>query len=117
MDKRRIPLRRIMFQKPSVRIVRGTDVKPAGDIFMDINPEKAVRCVQTRQVGLEPTTSRLTAGCSTIELLPNSAWCSIGKVRGVKRLTFGPWGFSTKGQIAQSSALIVREGQNAAYWT
>jgi integrase len=27
--------------------------------------------VQTRQVGLEPTTSRLTAGCSTIELLPN----------------------------------------------
>jgi hypothetical protein len=26
--------------------------------------------VQTRQVGLEPTTSRLTAGCSTIELLP-----------------------------------------------
>ena len=27
----------------------------------------------TRQVGLEPTTSRLTAGCSTIELLPNCA--------------------------------------------
>ena len=26
---------------------------------------------KTRQVGLEPTTSRLTAGCSTIELLPN----------------------------------------------
>jgi hypothetical protein len=26
-----------------------------------------------RQVGLEPTTSRLTAGCSTIELLPNFA--------------------------------------------
>ena len=25
---------------------------------------------ETRQVGLEPTTSRLTAGCSTIELLP-----------------------------------------------
>ena len=27
--------------------------------------------VLTRQVGLEPTTSRLTADCSTIELLPN----------------------------------------------
>ena len=27
-------------------------------------------CAKTRQVGLEPTTSRLTAGCSTIELLP-----------------------------------------------
>src|SRR5690242_9630749 len=27
--------------------------------------------VEARQVGLEPTTSRLTAGCSTIELLPN----------------------------------------------
>ena len=26
---------------------------------------------KARQVGLEPTTSRLTAGCSTIELLPN----------------------------------------------
>jgi hypothetical protein len=25
---------------------------------------------EARQVGLEPTTSRLTAGCSTIELLP-----------------------------------------------
>ena len=27
--------------------------------------------MKARQVGLEPTTSRLTAGCSTIELLPN----------------------------------------------
>ena len=27
---------------------------------------------KTRQVGLEPTTSRLTAGCSTIELLPKN---------------------------------------------
>ncbi len=45
--------------------------------------EKTVVCPQlslvvgdqgkTRQVGLEPTTSRLTAGCSTIELLPNGS--------------------------------------------
>ena len=31
----------------------------------------SVTAFQARQVGLEPTTFRLTAGCSTIELLPN----------------------------------------------
>src|SRR5947207_3317161 len=32
-----------------------------------------LKCQKPRQVGFEPTTSRLTAGCSTIELLPNFA--------------------------------------------
>src|SRR5439155_25207230 len=41
-----------------------TFVKKAG-------PEKEAG-FKTRQVGLEPTTSRLTAGCSTIELLPKN---------------------------------------------
>ncbi len=64
MGERPIALGRVMFQQPSVRIVRGTDVKPPLGVLQNVNPK------QTRQVGLEPTTSRLTAGCSTIELLP-----------------------------------------------
>ena len=36
----------------------------------------------TRQVGLEPTTSRLTAGCSTIELLPKMGLRAMARVAG-----------------------------------
>ena len=37
---------------------------------------------ETRQVGLEPTTSRLTAGCSTIELLPKKSSPRANRARG-----------------------------------
>ena len=61
----------VVFLHAPIDIVRGTDVEPTLRILEDVDPETIAFCGQTRQVGLEPTTSRLTAGCSTIELLPN----------------------------------------------
>src|SRR5215212_7941765 len=42
----------------------------------------SVSAGKARQVGLEPTTSRLTAGCSTIELLPNGFRCGPLRSKG-----------------------------------
>ena len=61
----------VVFDPAPVRIIGVTDVESPERIFEHVRPERTVGRVQARQVGLEPTTSRLTAGCSTIELLPN----------------------------------------------
>ena len=60
----------IVFFEAPLGIIAGADVKTAGGILQDVNPENAVGRFQTRQVGLEPTTSRLipTRRDSTIEL-------------------------------------------------
>ena len=54
-----------MLNQTPIGVIRGPDVKTSLGILQDVDPK------QTRQAGLEPATSRLTAGCSTIELLPN----------------------------------------------
>ena len=59
-----IPAVGVMFHKAAVGFITRPDVEFPRGILKNIDP------IQTRQVGLEPTTSRLTAGCSTIELLP-----------------------------------------------
>jgi hypothetical protein len=64
MRKRLFPQIGIVFRYAAIGVVAGADIKFAGRIPKNINPK------QTRQAGLEPATSRLTAGCSTIELLP-----------------------------------------------
>ena len=51
--------------------LRRANIESPRRVFQHVRPEWRGRLRQTRQVGLEPTTSRLTADCSTIELLPN----------------------------------------------
>ncbi len=36
-----------------------------------MNPAQEIACILAPEVGLEPTTTRLTVACSTIELLRN----------------------------------------------
>ena len=69
----------VVIGETTLEIVAVADVETAGDVFEDVNPESAVGRFQTRQVGLEPTTSRLTAGCSTIELLPNFSHAALAR--------------------------------------
>src|SRR4051812_34592225 len=63
--------------------------------------------MKTRQVGLEPTTSRLTAGCSTIELLPNKRPLSITPP-GPRRFDtlLGPRRLSSQGRLVQGFSEI-----------
>ncbi len=65
-------LRVVVFQDAAIDVIAGANVKTPFGVFEDVHKKgTTIRAFQARQVGLEPTTSRLTAGCSTIELLPN----------------------------------------------
>jgi hypothetical protein len=61
----------IMIQQPVVQIARLTYVKFASGILENVNPIHGNEIRLAPEVGLEPTTHRLTADCSTIELLWN----------------------------------------------
>gem|GEM_PF-2971718 len=58
----------VMLLDTALHILRAADVKLSRRIFQDIDPECMRRVIQTPRVGFEPTTDRLTADCSTIEL-------------------------------------------------
>ncbi len=61
----------VVLLQAAVKAVGGADVETATWVFEDVDEKFFIRLFQPRQVGLEPTTSRLTADCSTIELLSN----------------------------------------------
>ena len=61
------PIRIIVLDFPALRIITRPDVELAGWVFEDGDPE-CFFSVQAPRVGFEPTTNRLTAGCSTVEL-------------------------------------------------
>jgi hypothetical protein len=65
--------RRVMGKQSGGKIVRLADVEPANRVLEDANAkhERYYRQKMAPETGLEPVTRRLTAGCSTIELLWN----------------------------------------------
>ncbi len=58
----------VMLLDTALHILRAANIKSSSRIFQDIHPERMRRVIQTPRVGFEPTTDRLTADCSTIEL-------------------------------------------------
>jgi hypothetical protein len=69
----KLPLERIgsiVALKPVRQMICVADVEAARRVFKDVGPEHTELAPE---VGLEPTTRRLTADCSTIELLPKNA--------------------------------------------
>ena len=58
----------IMLLKSPLQVRGAADIKLSRSIFQYIHPERMRIITQTPRVGFEPTTDRLTADCSTIEL-------------------------------------------------
>ena len=61
---------KLLLTAHSERDPAGGEVQPFYELWINGFREPRGLSSKTRQVGLEPTTSRLTADCSTIELLP-----------------------------------------------
>jgi hypothetical protein len=62
----------VVFRETANRIVAGTDVESPSTVLQDVDPTSNLLVFQAPRVGFEPTTRRLTAGCSTVELSGNA---------------------------------------------
>src|SRR5215831_13512334 len=67
-------LQKVIFPEGLVYFPEGFGTAVTSPIFSILEAEGTLKTNLAPQVGLEPTTLRLTAGCSAIELLRSKLW-------------------------------------------
>src|SRR5262245_23428177 len=60
-----------MFHGATIWVIAEADVRLARRAFDNVDPEDRCLSIQAPREGFEPSTRRLTAGCSTVELSRN----------------------------------------------